>query len=367
MDPTSFVYPLVFFICFLLALIPSILLWFLFPKQEIALYFEKLAKSKHNNFEIKFIDNKKGRGIIANRSFNRGERIFAESPFVCCTKGQIDPHIRTCGYCLKPLFKDTVPPSEIKGDIVCCRQNCSVLYCSTVCRDDAWERYHRGLCTSSFQDEKTRQSLIKFHHYLASHTDNPYLLLTAKIFAVVQQRLAEGMTVEESLIPIKFMTGFGYWKTLKGKVPNLSEVLIQKFKSDMQFFQSSPLYNPKYGYLMTDLSRYTSIQMTIWFNAFGFSVVRDGMSIQGSCIAKAATFLNHSCQPNTAWRYNSGMRKLEFVALRQINKGDEITISYIPDLSLSSDERRSLLEQRFRFFCECPRCLSDHLSKRKQD
>jgi len=64
---------------------------------------------------------------------------------------------------------------------------------------------------------------------------------------------------------------------------------------------------------------------------------------------------NHSCRPNLhhAWQRGSGFREVR--AIRNIDKGAELCISYI-DLCLSRAERQNQLLTRYGFFCQCEAC-----------
>eukprot|EP01101_Sappina_pedata_P004683 TRINITY_DN2025_c0_g1_i1.p1 TRINITY_DN2025_c0_g1~~TRINITY_DN2025_c0_g1_i1.p1 ORF type:complete len:293 (+),score=51.43 TRINITY_DN2025_c0_g1_i1:95-973(+) len=282
--------------------------------------------------------------MISNREFERGDRLLAESPIICCLKGDQSGqnNVRGCANCLKPLYIDSdashspklqrersIPKLNLSEGTGPCRKGCSVLYCSTVCRDDAWENFHQILCLplrikspavalrnsqklkrtpsdSSFlvEDRKRREELTSLHDYLSSHSQNPQLLLTAKILATFKQRSLEGKSIDEVLSPIKFMNGFDYWTQMDmSERPNVSKKMLSDFTSQMEFFQSSHLYHPLYEELLTDLNKYVSLQLAIWLNAFGFSTTYKGMTLRGLCIPKAGVFINHSCKPNTAWRF----------------------------------------------------------------
>eukprot|EP01064_Diplonema_japonicum_P010715 TRINITY_DN17953_c0_g1_i1.p1 TRINITY_DN17953_c0_g1~~TRINITY_DN17953_c0_g1_i1.p1 ORF type:complete len:393 (+),score=62.96 TRINITY_DN17953_c0_g1_i1:37-1215(+) len=67
---------------------------------------------------------------------------------------------------------------------------------------------------------------------------------------------------------------------------------------------------------------------------------------------------NHSCAPNAEVQYTEGMDEgLHMVAVRNISKGDEVTISYIllPD-DMGLAERQAYLLNHYRFSCTCERC-----------
>lgn len=66
--------------------------------------------------------------------------------------------------------------------------------------------------------------------------------------------------------------------------------------------------------------------------------------------------INHSCRPNSGnhWSENTGLRII--YASRNIEKGEEITVSYIPLLK-TIKERQSRLQQ-YGFTCDCEACQS---------
>jgi SET and MYND domain-containing protein len=68
--------------------------------------------------------------------------------------------------------------------------------------------------------------------------------------------------------------------------------------------------------------------------------------------------MNHSCDPNTEWRFTGGSASIEMIALKPIAVGEELRISYI-DQTLSYEERQSKLQELYGFKCECPKCISD--------
>jgi hypothetical protein len=61
--------------------------------------------------------------------------------------------------------------------------------------------------------------------------------------------------------------------------------------------------------------------------------------------------INHSCDPNVIINLGSQENTISFTAIKQINKGDEITYSY-------SDDKSNFLSN-FGFECECKKCNKD--------
>jgi len=70
-------------------------------------------------------------------------------------------------------------------------------------------------------------------------------------------------------------------------------------------------------------------------------------------IFRTGSRINHSCSPN-ATRYFTGVR-FEFRAVRTIDPGEEITITYI-DAFRPCRERQAFLWKHWRFCCKCDAC-----------
>ncbi|GBG25735.1 N-lysine methyltransferase SMYD2 [Hondaea fermentalgiana] len=74
-------------------------------------------------------------------------------------------------------------------------------------------------------------------------------------------------------------------------------------------------------------------------------------------VLKYGARINHSCAPNLSYRFEERehSRQVVFYALRHIEKGEELYLSYV-DQSLPRDARRALLFERYRFKCKCESC-----------
>ncbi|KIW63860.1 hypothetical protein PV04_08832 [Phialophora macrospora] len=64
---------------------------------------------------------------------------------------------------------------------------------------------------------------------------------------------------------------------------------------------------------------------------------------------------NHACAPNAQYFLSSDMLTHYVHAVRPIEEGEELTISYAPPLRLHAD-RQQYFENTFQFTCTCPRC-----------
>lgn len=78
------------------------------------------------------------------------------------------------------------------------------------------------------------------------------------------------------------------------------------------------------------------------------------------------SFLNHSCNCNVSISHSQYNHQSEYIAMRNIEMGEELTISYIP-VNISFHERRVLLYDGWGFFCECPLCLSEEENEKNDN
>ena len=74
---------------------------------------------------------------------------------------------------------------------------------------------------------------------------------------------------------------------------------------------------------------------------------------------------NHSCIPNAFVIYEDNIMTLR--ALFHINKGQEITISYLKPFKYTFQQRQEILLQKYRFKCTCNLCLENVYNRNKMD
>jgi hypothetical protein len=76
---------------------------------------------------------------------------------------------------------------------------------------------------------------------------------------------------------------------------------------------------------------------------------------------------NHSCGPNAAYKWNLSLLSATLYALRDIQVGEEITITYANPLQPRPDRWRKL-QPDYRFTCDCPWCThSDSSAQEESD
>ncbi|WFD28422.1 hypothetical protein MNAN1_003433 [Malassezia nana] len=79
----------------------------------------------------------------------------------------------------------------------------------------------------------------------------------------------------------------------------------------------------------------------------------------GVSLDPTVALLNHSCVPNAVvvWPSTPQQRPcpMEVVALRALDEGERVCISYV-DLAAPRDVRQQILRERYHFTCDCPLC-----------
>lgn len=70
--------------------------------------------------------------------------------------------------------------------------------------------------------------------------------------------------------------------------------------------------------------------------------------------------INHSCLPNCAQRWDGGKGVMIIVPAREIDVGEEITLTYLENAeSMGVVQRRESLMDGFGFWCECELCRAE--------
>lgn len=80
--------------------------------------------------------------------------------------------------------------------------------------------------------------------------------------------------------------------------------------------------------------------------------------LQGSALFGLASMLNHSCEPclDVEWPRNTAA--VAFRAARDVARGEQLTISYIPTEQPVA-QRQQALHEGYGFWCRCSKCVEE--------
>ena len=121
-------------------------------------------------------------------------------------------------------------------------------------------------------------------------------------------------------------------------------------------FVAAGLADEKTLELLLPLARYRRLLGAAQLNAFELTLSH-GATVSALLPGIASCF-NHSCAPNVLLACGA-THEVAFVvdaAGDGIGVGDELCISYVDVETTSRDERRELLQHKYGFDCQCPRC-----------
>lgn len=90
--------------------------------------------------------------------------------------------------------------------------------------------------------------------------------------------------------------------------------------------------------------------------------------VNASAVYETISRINHSCAPNSIWHFKKeDVYVKEVRAKKKIEKGMEITASYIYEEFMSRSERREKLKRVWNFECNCKLCSLDEDELRENE
>ncbi|XP_068131295.1 histone-lysine N-methyltransferase SMYD1 isoform X2 [Hyperolius riggenbachi] len=265
------------------------------------------------NLEV-FNSEGKGRGLKSAKDFWAGDVIFAETAYAAVVFDNLTHCV--CHTCFKRQEK-----------LQRCGQCKYAHYCDRTCQKDSWAN-HKHECGAIKKLGKAPNENIR---------------LAARILWRIE-REGGGLT-EGCLVAID---------DLESHLDHFDEEEKNGLMEDVQsFLDYWPTQNQQFA-----MQYISHIFGVINCNGFTLSDQR-GLQAVGVGIFPNLCLVNHDCWPNCTVIFNNG--KIEIRSLGKINKGDELTVSYVDFLNLSEDRQKQLKKQYY-FDCTC-----EHCSKKTKD
>lgn len=268
-------------------------------------------------------------------------------------------------------------------------------YCSEACRQRAWQQYHQVLCAATNDPSRPLHKLLEA--WKAMH--HPPEATTVELAARV---LAGFIQAGDKAAALAVLQGFAASST-----PKEEECLLSRLLGEEDCAERLRTLRELMAALFQD-----HLCVTQWLTQEGFRslmalVVRSGQMIGTSALGawvnncnklelpepqrssldaftdnlyddvdrESGPFLNnegvglyplqslcsHSCAPNTESAFLHNNYVLSLVALREIGEGEEITVSYLDECSLSRSRhsRAKLLRENHLLICDCMRCEAE--------
>eukprot|EP00884_Botryococcus_braunii_P001973 jgi/Botrbrau1/11777/Bobra.0195s0101.1 len=305
-----------------------------------------------------------GRGIIAQQDFSSGERIYQEEPLICVPS--LDALGKVCSHCLQVHDVRKWNPGNgiLNGPL-----------CSSKCSTAASNQYLQVYKAADFRALEA--------HCEESRERFPLLAMRAACMHLsLALSLHTGHEGCEGGEVIRGLDLLSYAK-VGGSAPEPWVDAFQLFVNGLQPFISSlpqqdlEKIDPVVKQL--SLSWWNSLLARIHINSFRvdavFPVNADkssslqaaaaaavlgdaGDAKSGTAVYLLASFFNHSCTPNLACTFPGNNGVAVFTAARDIQQGEELTITYINN-ELPVGLRQEQLWWAYGFRCSCPLCCEE--------
>lgn len=313
-----------------------------------------------------------------------------------------------------PYSKEFSQPSVIP-----CPGGCSEgYYCSKLCMEADWEMFHSLLCTGTELKSRRKEALLAFIEH-ANETNDIFLLAAKAIISTIlkYRKLKAAKPKEQEKYACSEVSGncdyrmllqawkpilMGYkrrwWDcmALPDDVDSCDEAAFRMqirqlaftslellkeaiFDKECELLFSLEIYGNLIGmFELNNLDLVVASPVEDYFlyvNELPESekkkaeqvtqpllyALGDDYSVccQGTAFFPLQSCMNHSCLPNAKAfkREEDRDGQATIIALRPIQKGEEITISYI-DEDLPLEERQASLAD-YGFSCRCPKCLEE--------
>ncbi|XP_056646158.1 histone-lysine N-trimethyltransferase SMYD5 [Diorhabda sublineata] len=349
----------------------------------------------------------KGKGVYAKKPFLKDSIIFQEDPLVSCQLSWNAAYgYLACDHCLRPLETAQENAGRLSGQLVelpypeCCTIDkskitkcpyCPVNYCSEECKMEAFDHYHKTLChetNGSHPLEQLNEAWKKVHYPPETNS----IMLIARLLSRIQQASNKEDAIAQTL---------EFCHTTTDKSKNLAHKLLgEKFVNQIYTLHGllvAAIPNEGIEHLLT-FDGFLSLLALIGTNTQGVGTsaianwatkaenlsletkdkevfdsfldqlyqqmeenVGDFLNNEGVALYRLQSCCNHSCDPNAVVKFMNNNHRLSLVALKDIEEGEEICISYLDDcvLTKSRHSRCKELMNNYLFVCRCDRCNNE--------
>ncbi|MCJ8735728.1 hypothetical protein PDJAM_G00250710 [Pangasius djambal] len=331
-----------------------------------------------NCVEVRFIDNVKGKGLFAKRPFKKGETIFTERPLVSAQfLWNALYKYKACEYCLRALETAEENARRLSGlpalglphpelckvrpELHQACPHCQVMYCSSECRQAAWDQYHQVLCLGPSHHDPDHpvnklQEAWRSAHY---PPETSSIMLMAKMVAVVKQAQDKG----------RWQRLFSHFcsRAANEQEEIAHKLLGEKFQGQLALLRNlftTALYEDHLSQWFTP-DGFRSLFALVGTNGQGIGTrlepqTGDFLNCEGSGLFLLQSSCNHSCIPNAEASFPDNNFLLHLNALSDIRPGEEICISYLDccQRDRSRHSRHKILRENYLFVCSCQKCMA---------
>lgn len=358
------------------------------------------------------------KGVFASKNIDMGAEIFREGPLVAMQSVSSAQTTLNCHECLGYIgdsIEDQMmhflecrqrakPDEDVKkvtGDAVvgCCGGCADVYYCSIACRDASWKAHHSLMCSGVLNNDGKEWCNAFYEH---AYNTNDIFILAGKAMSMVvldayrainELHLSPQDALVRAWKPFKMGYKKKWWDSvaLPRDVDPSNE---DQFRADLKelandsftlYSHAVELGHPHMYSVCSDV-----IHIDVWGSLIGMfelnnlSIVGRGPCsffqygedqikkrlksddfveefmdaiLEGTGFYRLHSCMNHSCEPNCRAMLpesNSENNKAIIHAVRAIEAGEELTVSYVEEDEPYNERQEQLRD--YGFECLCSKC-----------
>ncbi|XP_074523305.1 histone-lysine N-methyltransferase SMYD3 [Halichoeres trimaculatus] len=267
----------------------------------------------------RFVSPGKGNGVRAKARIRGGELVYSAEPLASCVSNKQAREV--CHHCFTR-----------RETLLRCSQCKLARYCNTTCQKQAWSSHKRECkCLRSLLPRIPTDS-VRLAARIVFSSLNPSQSPSVELYPLeehethlssMSEHKKHGLSQLASMLELY----------LQPEMPHLAQEMVSALPPSCQ--------------------ESLSLIAKVTCNCFTIS---DGeLQEVGVGLYPSLSLLNHDCRPNCVMVFEGTNLKLR--AVRDIDAGEELTISYIETLMVTED-RQKQLEEQYHFICHCQRCDS---------
>ncbi|THH11720.1 hypothetical protein EW145_g459 [Phellinidium pouzarii] len=336
--------------------------------------------------------------LVSTRSFKSGDEIYKESPVVAVLNADVQAAGTNCSFCFREVEKDSgiSPASDRLGSVYCsekCQRQCDVQSQDLLFNDKNPLPVEFAIDIPQSAKEARPKTQDAFIDYWRKSGSSGLLLVARLVAMQIISELAKALPQAASMkaeLP-EMIVSSEY--TVYDRMERLRFVDVAIPENEHKTLQDLIMSTlPFLEDVHTD-ERHAAFRRKIAYNAIGVYLGENkdvvpaltettertrtpygtGKQI-GSGLYFVSSYLGHSCCPSVRPSFIGGTSELHLFATRDIEEGEELTMSYVDSTQHAEEtpvgarmRRRAELLRGWKFSCACAKCEEEekllHLEK----
>ncbi|KAK6352275.1 hypothetical protein TWF730_009105 [Orbilia blumenaviensis] len=285
-------------------------------------------------------------GVYATKDLLTDTQVFSERSILTVNNRLFDPLCDCCNGPLDPL------------NTFSCDSCDDVMFCSTLCKDEAMEKYHPSLCGIDidflFKSAHTAHSVANDASATASSSTPTKALYSLLLLRTLAMALTQDVNPLE-IIPVKYLYGSSPPPPPPQKPPTLPFTFSDNILCVFHILTRLEVDPFKVSLHTFDIWHTLTIHSKILGTASARHNVTSGQP-EVAALHLCYSLVNHDCEPCLMWQCQSEMK---FRTLREIKKGEEVRDCYTDPRIESWKKRREWLMGSLGGGCRCGRCIRE--------